>query len=138
MFDQDRTLEYEPHPTFYHDHPKLTKRREEALAFADAHTTASARTGISKDYVTAVAPAIVSSINTDLDSRRPRTAVARATRLVDAFPGVPQYLVLLGDSYRALGAKTTVPTPDELTPEGEDKQRKKVLKMTEERRKGTA
>ncbi len=132
LFDQDRTLEYEPHPTFYHDHPKLTKRREEALAFADAHTTASARTGLKKDYVTAVAPAIVSSINTDLDSRRPRTAVARATRLVDAFPGVPQYLVLLGDSYRALGAKTTVPTPDELTPEGEDKQRKKVLKMTEQ------
>ena len=132
LLDQDRTLEYEPHPTFYHDHPNLTKRREEALAFADAHAPASARTGLKKDYVTAVAPAIVSNINTDIESRRPRTAVARATRLVDAFPGVPQYQVLLGDSYRALGAKTTVPTPDELTPDGEDKQRKKVLKMTEQ------
>ena len=84
------------------------------------------------DYVTAVAPAIVSNINTDLESRRPRTAVARATRLVDAFPGVPEYQVLLGDSYRALGAKTTVPTPDELTPEGEAMQRRKVLKMSEQ------
>ena len=132
LFDQDRILEYEPYPTFYHDHPKLIKRREEALAFADAHTPASARTGDKKDYVTAVAPAIVSNINTDIESRRPRTAVARATRLVDAFPSVPQYLVLLGDSYRALGAKTTVPMPDELTPDGEDKQRKKVLKMAEQ------
>jgi tetratricopeptide (TPR) repeat protein len=132
LLDQDRTLEYEPHPTFYHDHPKLTKRREEALAFADAHTPANARIGAKKDYITAVAPAIVSDIDTDLESRRPRTAVARASRLVDAFPGVSEYQVLLGDSYRALGAKTTVPTPDELTPDGENKQRKKVLKMTEQ------
>jgi hypothetical protein len=131
LLDQDRTLEYEPYRTFYHDHPNLIKRREEALAFADAHTPASARTGLEKDYVTAVAPAIVSNIDTDIESRRPRTAVARATRLVDAFPGVAQYQVLLGDSYRTLGAKTTFPTPDELTPEGEDRQRKKVLKMTE-------
>jgi tetratricopeptide (TPR) repeat protein len=132
LLDQDRTLEYEPRPTFYHDHPNLRKRREEALAFADTHTPASLRTVLKKDYIAAVAPAIVSNINTDIESRRPRTAVARATRLVDAFPGVPQYKVLLGDSYRELGAKTTVPTPDELTPEGEDRQRKKVLKMSEQ------
>jgi len=132
LLDQDRTLEYEPRPTFYHDHPNLRKRREEALAFADTHTPASLRTVLKKDYIAAVAPAIVSNINTDIESRRPRTAVARATRLVDAFPGVPQYQVLLGDSYRELGAKTTVPTPDELTPEGEDRQRKKVLKMSEQ------
>jgi tetratricopeptide (TPR) repeat protein len=132
LLEQDSSLEYEPYPTFYHDHPKLTKRREEALAFADAHTPASARIGTKKDYVAAVAPAIVSSINTDIESRRPRAAVARATRLVDAFPGVPEYQVLLGDSYRALGAKTTVPTPDELTPVGVGKQRTKVLKMSEQ------
>jgi hypothetical protein len=132
LFDQDRTLEYEPHPTFYHDHPELKKRREEALAFADAHTPESARTGLKKDYVAAVAPAIVSSIDADLESRRPRAAVASAARLADAFPGLPEYQLLLGESYRALGAKTAVPTPDELTPEGEDWQRKKVLKMTEQ------
>ena len=132
LLDQDRTLEYEPRPTFYHDHPNLTKRREDALAFADAHTPASARIGLKMDYLHAVAPAIAININADIESRRPRTAVARATRLVDAFPGDPQYQVLLGDSYRTLGAKTTVPTPDEFTPDGENKQRKQVLKMTEE------
>lgn len=132
LLDQDRTLEYEPRPTFYHDHPNLTKRREEALAFADAHTPTSARIGLKTDYVNAVAPAIVFNINADIESRRPRTAVANATRLADTFPGDPQYQVLLGDSYRTLGAKTTVPTPDEFTPDGENKQRKQVLKMTEE------
>jgi tetratricopeptide (TPR) repeat protein len=132
LLDQDRTLEYEPRPTFYHDHPNLAKRREEALAFADTHTLTNARTGLKMDYVNAVTPAIVSNINADIESRRPRTAVASATRLVDAFPGVPQYQVLLGDSYRTLGAQTTTPTADELTPDGVDKQRKQVLKMTEE------
>jgi predicted Zn-dependent protease len=132
LFDQDRTLEYEPRPPLYHDHPDLTKRRGDALAFADVYTSAGARTGLKKDYVHAVAPAIVSDIDADIESRRPRTAVARANRLVYAFPGVPQYQVLLGDSYRALGAKTTVPTPDELTSDGEGQQRKQVLKMTEQ------
>ena len=132
LLDQDRTLEYEPRPTFYHDHPDLIKRREEALAFANANTPTGARLGLKTDYVNAVAPAIVFNINADIESRRPRSAVARATRLVNAFPGDPQYQVLLGDSYRTLGAKTIVPTPDELTPDGESKQRRQVLKMTEE------
>jgi len=56
---------------------------------------------------------------------------------VDAFPDDPQYQVLLGDSYRTLGAKTTVPTPDEFTPDGESMQRKQVLKMTEEEEQKT-
>lgn len=131
LLDQDRTLEYEPHHTFYHDHPSLMKRREEALAFADAHTPANARTGLEKDYITAVAPAIVSAINTDLESRHPRTSVARAIRLVDAFPGDAQYQVLLGDSYYALGAKTPLPSIDE-TPAGEGQARNEVLNMTEQ------
>jgi tetratricopeptide (TPR) repeat protein len=132
LLDQNSTLEYEPHPTFYHDHPKLKKRQEEALAFADAHTAASARAALKMDYLKAVAPVIVSNIGSDLESRRPRTALARAARLVDAFPGVAQYRVLLGDSYRALGAKTAVPTPYELSAEGEAWQRNMVLKMTEQ------
>lgn len=132
LLDQDRTLEYEPHPTFYHDHPKLTERRTKAMAFADAHTPPGAQTGSKQDYLTALAPAIVSGVSADLESRRPRSAVARATRLVEAFPDNPQYQLLLGESYRALGAKTQAPTPDELTQSGEDLQRKLILKMTEE------
>ena len=132
LLDGDRTLEYEPRPTFYHDHPSLTKRQGEALNFADSVKVRGARIGSKQDYLVALAPAIASSINTDLESRRARTAVARATRLVAAFPGDPQYQMLLGESYRALGAKTTLPTPDELTADGANQQRKQVLKMTEE------
>lgn len=131
LLDQDRNLEFEPGPTFFHDHPSLTRRREEALAFAEAHTPANVQTGLKTDYITAVAPAIVSNINTDLESRRPRTAVARASRLAEAFPGDPQCQVLLGESYRALGAKTSVPSIDQ-TPGGTGQARNQVLKMTEQ------
>ena len=132
LLDQDGNLEYNAHPTFYQDHPKLTERREEALAFADAHTPTGARTGPKEDYIRAVAPAIASSIDADIENRRPRTAVACATRLADAFPGDPHYQLLLGDSYRTLGAKTAVATPDEFTASGEDRRRNQSLKMSEQ------
>jgi tetratricopeptide (TPR) repeat protein len=137
LLDKYSALEYEPQPTFYQDHPQLTKRRKEALAFADAHTRKGVRSVTTEDYLTAVltaiAPAIVDDANNDIESRRPRTAVVRATRLVNAFPGNPQYQVLLGSAYRLLGAKTALPTKQELTSKGEDQQREEVLEMTEQR-----
>jgi tetratricopeptide (TPR) repeat protein len=132
LLDQDRTLDYEPNPTFYHDHPKLQEREAVAVDYAEHHTPPGAQTGSEQDYLTALAPAIASSVDADIESRRPRAAVARATRLVNAFPGDSNYEMLLGESYRELGAKTTKPTPDELTQEGKNRQRKQVLKMTEE------
>jgi tetratricopeptide (TPR) repeat protein len=130
LLDQATNLEYIAHPTFYQDHPKLTERREKALAFADAHTPMGAQTGLKEDYIRAVAPAIASSIDTDIENRRPRTAVATATRLADTFPGDPHYQLLLGDSYRTLGAETAVATPDEFTASGEDRRRNQALKMS--------
>jgi tetratricopeptide (TPR) repeat protein len=132
LCDQDSTLEYEPRPTFYHDHPRLKEREAAALAYADHHAPANPRTVSEQDYLNAVAPAIVSNVEDDLESRKPRTAVARATRLVNAFPGNPEYQMLLGEAYRQLGAKTTEPTQAELTLPGEADQRKLMLNMSEE------
>jgi predicted Zn-dependent protease len=84
------------------------------------------------DYLTTFAPVVDFNVQIDIQNRRPRTAVARAKRLVDAFPGEPGYKMLIGQAYRELGAKTAEPTADELTPEGEDRQRKQILKLTEE------
>jgi len=132
LLDQDSTLEYEPRPTFYHDHPKLQEREAAALEYADAHTPADAQIAPDQEYLNAVALAIVSNVEDDLESRKPRTAVARATRLVNAFPGNPEYQMLLGEAYRQLGAKTTEPTEEELTHRGEANQRKLMLNMSEE------
>jgi hypothetical protein len=132
LLDQSSKLEYEPYRTLFNNALGLEERQKQAETFASEHPLASPRTGTEKDYFTAVAPAIVSSIVSDLESRLPRTAVARAARLSDFFPGDSQYQVLLGESYRALGAETAVPTADELTPDGENKQRKLVAKMSEQ------
>ena len=136
LLDKYSTLEYESHFTLFHDHPKPAERREQAIAFANAHTSKEARTGTTQDYLaavlTAIVPAIVDDAYNDLESRRPRTAVARATRLANAFPRDPQYQLLLGDSYRALGAETALPTKEELASSGKAQQRKEVLKMSEQ------
>jgi predicted Zn-dependent protease len=137
LYDKYSTLEYEPPFTLFNDHPKVAERREQALAFANAYTPRDARTGTTQDYLAAVlipiAPAIVSDTNTDIENRRPRTAVVRATRLVNAFPVDPQYQLLLGNSYRALGAETALPTKEELTSNGKAQQRKEVLNMSEQK-----
>jgi tetratricopeptide (TPR) repeat protein len=132
LLDEDSTLEYEPIQGFYRDHPKLTDRREFALQYTSAHKVdkpqASDRTG----YFDNVSAAICYEIELDLSSRRERTAVDRATRLSELFPDNPKYNVLLADSYRELGAKTKLPTPDERTRHGQAEHRKAYFSMTEE------
>jgi predicted Zn-dependent protease len=132
LLDDDSKLEFEPFDSFYHDHPKLTERLETALKFADEHTPAKPVTGDTKDYIAAVAPAVVYNISSDIGSRRARSALARSERLVTLFPDDPRYQVLLAQSYRALGAKTRTPTPIELTDHGQSEHRKEYFKMTEQ------
>ena len=132
LLDQDSKLEYEPIATFYHDHPKLTARRQVALEFAAAHTPAHSRIVDEKVYLTEVAPAVTYNIGSDIQNRRARTAVARAGEMVTVFPNDPEYQVLLGEAYRALGAETAQPTQEELTPEGQSLHRKEFFKMTME------
>lgn len=126
------TLEFEPYPTFYHDHPRLQERRKAALDFADKHTSADALTGSELEYLTALAPAITSNVQFDMEVRRQRSAVAGAARLVKAFPAKSEYQLLLAEAYRTLGAKTVQPTQQEMTHAGEDEQRKLVLRMSAE------
>lgn len=132
LFDGDSNLEYEPRPTFYHDHPMLKLREAAAAAYIDAHPGPPGEKGSEQEYLAAFAPVIAFDVQADLEERKPRTAVARATRLVNAFQGDPDYEILLGQAYRELGAKTALPTAGELTDEGANRQRKDVLKLTEE------
>jgi tetratricopeptide (TPR) repeat protein len=78
-----------------------------------------------------VAPAICYNIQADLASRRARTAIARADRLVRWKPDEPLYRSLLADGYRMLGAKTSEPGPEELERRGQSEHRKRLTRMTE-------
>jgi len=131
LLDQDSKLEFEPFDSFYHDHPKLKDRQAAAAEFASAHTPADARVGGEKEYLAAVSPAIVYDISMNMECRRARTAVARAGRMTAMFPDDPKYQTLLGDAYRALGAKAATPSEEELTHHGQAEHRKVYFKMTE-------
>jgi Zn-dependent protease with chaperone function len=132
LLDEDSSLEYEPIQGFYRDHPKLTERREFALLYASTHKTDTPEADDKKSYADNVSAAICSEIQLDLSSRRERTAVDRASKLSDLFPDNPRYKVLLADSYRALGAKTKLPSPDERSRHGQAEHRKEYFSMTPE------
>lgn len=132
LLDQGSRYEFEPFDTFYHDHPKLTERRKLALDYAASHPVASPRPAPEKEYLTRVAPAICYNIEADINSRRARSAVRAAQRLVDAFPDVPKYQLLLGDSYRALGAKPKALSDEEMTNQGKSEDRKNFFRRTEQ------
>jgi tetratricopeptide (TPR) repeat protein len=130
LLDEDSRLEFEPFQGFYRDHPKLTDRRVFALDYASTHKPAQPMTGAEKDYLGKVSPAVCADIESDLNSRRERTAVDRATRLTSLFPDVPKYRVLLADSYRSLGAKTKAPSDDERNRHGQAEHRREYFSMT--------
>ena len=132
LLDQGSRYEFEPFDTFYHDHPKLTERRKVAEDYATAHPVANPRPALEKDYLAKVAPAICYNIEADINSRRARSAVRAAQRLVDASPDEPRYQLLLGDSYRALGAKPKTLSDDEMTRHGKAEDRKNFFKRTEQ------
>jgi Zn-dependent protease with chaperone function len=128
----DEKLEFEPIEGFYRTHPKLEERRKTALERSEAASLKDAQMGTESDYLAHVAPAICANIEADLNSRRARTAVARASRLTKWKPDEPKYQVLLGDAYRGLGAKTAEPTEEEQGRHGQAEHRKLYFQMTEQ------
>lgn len=132
LLDEDSSLEYEPIQGFYRDHPKLTERREFALQYASTHKADKPEADDKRTYADNASAAICSEIELDLSSRRERTAVDRASKLSAMFPDNPKYKVLLADSYRALGAKAKLPSPDERTRHGQAEHRKEYFSMTPE------
>jgi hypothetical protein len=132
LLDEDSSLEYEPIRGFYRDHPKLAERREFALQYASTHKADKPEADDKKTYADSVSAAACYEIQLDLSSRRERTAVDRASKLSALFPDNPKYKVLLADSYRALGARTKLPSPDERTRHGQVEHRKEYFRMTPE------
>jgi len=79
-----------------------------------------------------VAPAITYNIQADLNGRRARTALVRARKLERWKPDSPAYHVLVADAYRSLGAKSGLPSDEELSRHGQAEHRKRYFSMTEQ------
>jgi len=100
----DERLEIEPLATLYQDHDKIQQRVTELRKLAAPLPSPVPDAGTEDDYLPHVADAVCDSIGADLEAERPRTALARANRLVMWNPRRPEYRVLLADAFRELGA----------------------------------
>jgi len=128
----DEKLEADPVKTFYRDHPRLEDRVGFLTSVLKTKTlTPSDNRLVLRPYDGVVEKAIRYNVEADIDSRRFRTAVARAQRLVKSNP-IPENTVLLADAYRSLGARTDLPSERDLTSHGQSDQRKNLIRQTAE------
>ena len=128
----DERLEYEPIEPFWRTHPKLKERIATAKTLALRDNTSGRRETEESDYLQHFAQVIRYNVELDLESRRPRTALERAQRLVKWMPSDTMNTTLLADAWRTLGAETPKPDADELTDAGKKQARNRSLKRTPE------
>jgi predicted Zn-dependent protease len=128
----DEKLEIEPVRTFYRDHPKLEDRVKYTTAMAQSKPAAAAVPDTSTAYLALAERAVRYNVQADLDSRRFRTAVARAQRLTGFRPNDPSATVLLAEAYRALGARTAEPPKEEIQSPVRSGARRRLNKRTAE------
>jgi beta-barrel assembly-enhancing protease len=118
-------------PVFWASHPKLVDRVQYVAAMAKQlqPDTGHWRTE-QPAYRSSTRNVIRHNAGLAIMLGQPRTAVAIAKRLMAEEPSNAENLVLLGDAYRTLGARTPVPEDDELTDKSKNEARKRMRKMT--------
>lgn len=118
-------------PFFWASHPKLESRVQyvSAMAAQLQPNEINLRTESAR-YIAGTKNAVEHDAALAMMLGRPRTAVAVAQRLISLEPNDASHYVLLGDAYRSLGARTPVPTEEELSDKGKNEARKRLKKMT--------
>jgi len=129
LLDSPHEVDLSSH--FYQDHPKLTDRIGYVSdAIEGMHAPTAHPLVKDEQYMAAVEQVSRDNIALDISAGRQRTAVATAQRLVKIFPKSAENYRVLGDAFRALGARTPDPTPEERTSHGKGEERKALVKLT--------
>jgi tetratricopeptide (TPR) repeat protein len=124
----DIRLDPEPVSVSWHDHPAVRiLYLRKALAL-----TRDAPPGADGGYVERMRPVLLQNIQLGLESRCFRGALAAAQRLVQATPDNPDGLFWLGESYRALGPRSPLPSSAELDRWGQRAAARQSAGRTEE------
>lgn len=119
-------------PVFWASHPKLDSRVKYVREIAARMQPNAAGLQVNEAaYRSTTANAIRHDAGLEMLFGRPRTAAAIAERLIAEEPKNAENYVLLGDAYRSLGARTPLPTSDELTDQAKEITRRRLHKMTE-------
>jgi predicted Zn-dependent protease len=118
-------------PVFWASHPKLASRVQYVAEAAERLQPNAAGLLVNQPgYRSATVNVIRHNAGLAILLGKPRSAVAIAQRLIEEEPNNAENLVLLGDAYRSLGARTAVPESEELTNLAKNETRKRLQKMT--------
>ncbi len=121
---------------YYNDHPKLDDR----ISYMTTMISSKPAVVVPPDVLAARKMKYLSlteqvdreDIHQAILSNHPRTALARAQKLLEFHPNSAENLCAEGDAYRALGPWTAKPTEKELTRHEEKKEENLKLKLTED------
>jgi predicted Zn-dependent protease len=118
-------------PVFWASHPKLADRVQYVAAQAALLQPNADGLRVERPvYRSSTRNVIRHNAALAIMLGQPRTAVAIAQRLIADEPNNAENLVLLGDGYRTLGARTPVPDDEEQTENAKNEARKRMRKMT--------
>jgi beta-barrel assembly-enhancing protease len=118
---------------FYQDHPKLEDRIGYVTEAIHATTPHTHHPLVEEErYMAAIEKVSRDDVGMDVREDRERTAVAVAERLVKQDPKSADDDRALGDAWRALGARTPDPTPEEQSSKGKKDERKMEAKLTDQ------
>jgi predicted Zn-dependent protease len=119
---------------YYNDHPKLEERikylTELVQSRPPAEVAEEVRTARRTRYLDSTEAVDREDIYLALLSRRSRTALTRAQKLVDRHPDSADNLYCLAEAYRGLGPWTARPTEQELSGAGQKDNRNLKKKFT--------
>ena len=126
----EERLDPEPVHTFWRTHPKTEQRIGYISDMLDGRKIE--KPALDPAYLERMRSVTRHNLRLDLESRRFRTALARARRLADNGSPQPEDLFWLGEAYRLLGPRTAEPSEHERTDDGQNAAYRKAAKRTQE------
>ena len=119
---------------YYNDHPKLDDRIEYMTSMISSKppvlVPADVLAARRMKYLSLTEQVVREDIHLSILSYHPRTALARAKKLVDFHPNAAENLCVEADAYRSLGPWTPQPTDQELGKHELRKEQSLKLKLT--------
>jgi tetratricopeptide (TPR) repeat protein len=117
-------------PRVWATHPKVEQRVKYTGQLAAELNSENGGKINASSYLSATRNAVFHDAHLAMMLGRPRTALAVAKRLIDSDSQNAEYYTLLGDSFRALGARSPEPTQEEQTKKAKKNARRLLGKST--------
>lgn len=135
-----RQGEVEVAKAFYNDHPKLEERIGYITSLVESKSPALVPAEVLAErrmrFQTLVEGVMREDVRLAILARRPRTALARATKLVDFHPNSPDNIFAKAEAFQALGPWRPRPTEQELSSSGKKEISSLERKFTREEQEG--